>query len=740
VQPVKKWGGHLMLFSQTGVTTVNHALPPILSTLASEVPLKWVGEGETIKIGPYLISDPLTYVSAGIPHQEEASCINTYLPIGNPTVEGNDALGYWPQYARISPHQRARYLAWLAGGMTGELTEIGYAFIYFYGLERRIFVDHADVEAVLSQAANLMRAYSASRSFFGYSSRFIAFVLARVGLENIPRETFDILFSKALIEFDDDTIAVALAWLYHENLPLPSMLAFEVVRNDIRASRSIVVTRVAEHFHTLFDKKYAERFGAGLPLKVAVRDRLLEYKPASPTVMTGLPHYTLPGVRIPNVLGLPSQFKPLVDLWDECIDELKPLSREMGKGRDALDRQAYQALPAALKAEIEHPDQAKWEGFATANTNDSNIVITTVGKLALLCEFEQRPKLTARQSEELATIAADVGFVLVPDSRVVKRGYKWDEMVALFRPPEGRPGLPTDNKYQAAVLMLEMGMAIAAADGTVEQEEVDQVISFLKGQFLLVPNDARRIDAYKEILVQQPPPLANLVKRLQTVLTAEHLEVVCQFLVGIAAANGSIDKQERATLRRFYTALGLPISKLDELIARLLGPIPEAVEIQQGTSSPGEKIPAPGQAPVFSLNAAELQRILQETEQVAQLLGRALAASAEEEAEAIVSATQPGSGEPEKTSTPEAPRVVSMPHAYAGLDVRYHSVTTELLSRATWNTEELDALARKYNLMPSGLLETINTWSDENHGDFLVEEGAVYTINRTLQEKIQCQA
>jgi len=715
------------------IVTIQTA-PAVSSGVAGRASLNWVGAGATIKAGPYQISDPFTYTSNGAPSQDEASCINVRLPIGKPIAEERGALGYWPQYSRLIPDQRANYLEWLAGGRKAELADIGYAFIYFYGLERRVLVDNEDIETILTQAKRLMFSYSASRSFFRYSSSFIAFVLARVGLENLTRESFDIVFEQSLKEFDDATLAVALAWLHKANTPLPPFLAFEVARNDIRASRSVVVARVAEHFRALFYKKYADRFGAGLQLKTAVRERLFEYKPASPTVLYSMSQHALPGIRIPNVLGLPSQFKPLVDMWEECIEELKPLSREVGKGRDVLTRQAYQALPEALKAEADHPDRDKWDSFVAANTSESNILITTVGDLAPLCGFEQRAKLTLCQSEEMASTAGDVGFVLVPDPRVTGRGYKWDEMVALFR-PEGRPDVPSDKKYRAAVLLLEMGMAVAAADGTVEQDEVDQIISFLKGQFLLVPNDARRIDAYKEILVKQPPTLTNLAKRLKSALSADHLEVVCQFLVGIAAANGFIEKRERTTIRRFYTALGLPPSKLDDIIAKLLGPVPEAIEVQRGIAVPGEKIPTRPAQPVFTLNAAALRTILQETEQVAQMLGDALTASAEEEAAVIVMDVQRVHTELDGTPATEDAKSIDLSQTYAGLDQRYHLVVAELLSREAWAPEDFDALARKHNVMPAGMIEAINSWSDENHGDFLIEEGEHYSVNRTLLEK-----
>jgi hypothetical protein len=62
-------------------------------------------------------------------------------------------------------------------------------------------------------------------------------------------------------------------------------------------------------------------------------------------------------------------------------------------------------------------------------------------------------------------------------------------------------------------------------------------------------------------------------------------------------------------------------------------------------------------------------------------------------------------------------------------------VVAELLSRAIWTVEDFGALARKHNVMPAGMLEAINTWSDENYGDFLIEGSERYTVNRSLLEK-----
>lgn len=697
---------------------------------SAKAPLQWMGPGTTIRVGNYDITDPLTYVSKGASKIDEASCINTKLGVGRPVSEERGALGYWPYYSRISSSQRANYLSWLANGRRDPLHDIGYAFLYFYGLERRGLIDNADMEEVLTETNRLMTCYSESRSFFGYTSRYLAFLLARVGLENIPYESFQIVFEQSLKEFNEDTLAVALAWAFKTNSPLPPFLAYETAKNDIRSSRSVVVTRVAEQFNALFYKKYHDRYGEGMVLKAAARPQLLRYKPASPSLLTMQPSHDSMIVRLPNVLGLSSQFKPLVEIWGECIEELKPLSREVGRGKDVDTREAYQALPDALKAEADHPDKHLWEQFVCEHTGEDNLLLTTISEVAPLCGFIEPKNLTKKQSEDLVATANDVGFILVPDSRIVNRSYKWDELVALFR-PDTKPGLPGDQDYRAAAILLEMGLAVAASDGEIESCEVDFILDFLKSQFLLEPNDARRIHAYKEVLIRRPPSLGILAKRLQTTLVAGQKEAVGRYLVGIAAANGVIDKGEIKALTKFYAALGIDRKKLDDLLASLGLCAAEAVEVRKGSGIPyGERIP-PREQPIVSLDEDALRNILMETEQVARMLGAALSTVDEDGLEENDQQTDLLSD-----TLVNAQSELPASGAYNELDERYQVVVQALVLQEEWTKDQMRELAQKNGVMPAAMIESINAWSDEQHGDFLIEEGDTYTINQTLSEKL----
>ena len=57
--------------------------------------------------------------------------------------------------------------------------------------------------------------------------------------------------------------------------------------------------------------------------------------------------------------------------------------------------------------------------------------------------------------------------------------------------------------------MLELGFYVAAADGSVEDVEINQVARLLESQFLLDPPDARRLDALKRVFMVRPPSLTD---------------------------------------------------------------------------------------------------------------------------------------------------------------------------------------------------------------------------------------
>jgi hypothetical protein len=683
--------------------------------------LIWCGKGQSFEVGPYKLSDPLVYTYNGRRDSGEASCIDLRKRVGRPVREPRGSLGYYPSYDRLTDDQRANYLQWLAGGRSGPLEDIGYAFLFFYGLERRLLVEGQDLSPIVKETVRLLETYDFSGSFDGYLSRFLSYSLAKSQIGTLKEKWFQTVFEKTRAQRDEQHLAVGLAWLFSQKRPLPVHWAMRLARLDPRAPRSVVLDRLPEQFRTLFAKRYAEHFGEGLLLKSAKRDREVVYRPASPSLLqqVGSGAFLAP-VRVPNVLGIQSQFSPLIQIWTSCIEELKPLSRLMARGAEVTTRAAYEALPENLKAETEHPDKALWEKLTSEHAREDGTVLVPVGSLAKIHGIDERPKLTPKQSGSLAGTAHAVGFVIEPDFRITSQPYKWEESIALFRPEE-RPALPTDGRYVGAALMLELGMFVAAADGEIEGEEVDHIAGFLESQFLLEPQDVRRLEALKQVFLCQNPQITGIGKRLKATLSPAQLESVGEFLVGVAAANGSIDKKEVSALRSAFRAMGIEAKVLDRLVEEYRRRATEPIEVQAGTTSPeaGEAIPARkevGTQPVFRLDAALLEQLMHETHQVAMMLDEAMQ---DEDSDSETLA------EPIEQPTAVVPEVVPTPQRtsrFDGLESRHSAVLEDLCVRPMWFRADFEELVRRHSLMPSGAMDRINEWAHDCFNDPILEE------------------
>ena len=61
------------------------------------------------------------------------------------------------------------------------------------------------------------------------------------------------------------------------------------------------------------------------------------YRPSNPSLSDDITTHThCKPVRVPDVLGNFGQFTELFQLWAACIEELKPLSRVMARGQEAV--------------------------------------------------------------------------------------------------------------------------------------------------------------------------------------------------------------------------------------------------------------------------------------------------------------------------------------------------------------------------------------------------------------------
>ncbi|MFC1565196.1 TerB N-terminal domain-containing protein [candidate division KSB1 bacterium] len=97
---------------------------------------------------------------------EDMSTININLPIQIPSSNIEvPPLPYWPKYIEMDPSQRWNYLNWLCDN--SKPIDIGYVFVYYYGLERHLVMGH--FENAFEEILFLMKHHH-HKSFITYAT------------------------------------------------------------------------------------------------------------------------------------------------------------------------------------------------------------------------------------------------------------------------------------------------------------------------------------------------------------------------------------------------------------------------------------------------------------------------------------------------------------------------------------------------------------------------------------------
>ncbi len=663
---------------------------------------------DPITIAGRVLMYPLAYVGTAS-RDADASTILTALPVGR--ADDAPLLPYWPSYASASPAQRARYLDWMARGRSGAI-DIGYVFLFFYGLERRALVDDEDEDAVRAEVDRLFDGYAAqSGSFRQYAMNLLAFMALRHWTELDDTKLDQQLGELAL----DNPLALAglLAWHHQRRRPLPARYASIAALATNEAKRGTVLQRSAKEVLDLFSLRYHEKFGDGMMLEAAAKPFLLEYSPASGTLQRLGKRI---GVKLPSIAGKRAQFDALVRIWNACVDDLKRADTAKKKGgvvAGELTAAAWAALPPELRKQYDHPDHERWDEVLLHAEPSGPFKVTTVGKLAAAADLSALERVTPAQLRKLGDTAALLGVAVEPELRFARAARESDAPVVIWRCDSAET--PNRETYLAASSVLALASSVVLSDGaTIDEEELRVITRIVEDLFRLDDSLRTRMKAHLEWLTRQPSNALALARKLQSSSKPDELNRLGRLLVVVAAADGTISEPEHKALKALYRALGIAAAELASAIvvsgARLERDEPLVVQ-SATTGAAGERIPPPPKGEDSSqLNQEAIDALLADTREVAAMLSAVL---------------DDDSGEP--SEAPPAAQVQS-----DGLDDRYKLVLNELVTKPSWSAEEIRALSVRAGLMPGAILDAINAWSDETLGDYLIEDQGDWHIKVEL--------
>lgn len=667
----------------------------------------------------YTINDPFTYWSNGQVSPDEASCLDITLPSGQPYSPNTPPLPYWPRYSQITPDQRARYLSWLSTGKDRDLDEIGYAFLYFYGLEKRALIEKKDIDQIIHEVRRLLDRYRTSHSFNTYLGNFLGFLAARQ-MDTLTRDDLTIYFPD-LAELNESCTVVALAWFAQKGTPIPWQLAYSVARHFSGSSIPSKIKKEIPYLETLFQKRYHSVLGNGLSVVPAKNPYKLDYHPASPSLLSLTSNAMIIPCSIPYPLRRKKQFNDLFTLWKKCIQDLRPFINQISKNEGTITWQAYIHLPEELRTAIPHPDQDTWNHIFEEHKEEKPWTFVPLSSLAGVIGIEKRNRLTKVQSRNLTQTAHDTGYLILPDVRHAGYSYRWDETFVLL-PLPATEKTDLNSAFSSYALMLELGFGIAASDGHIDYDERAYLRTYYEKKFTFSPFERQCLEALEDLYIHTPPSLTRLGKRLKEGLDPDTRLSVAQFLVEIATTDGTVDPKEKKNLNKIFKAMEIEEGYLHWLLthAKSVDPADVPVAVRSGTMPVrGETLPPPPiieTSPSFIIDRKAVARIMDETREVSEILGEVFTKEETEPGEFVF-------GGEEDLEEPEAQITPPSDHdGLEGLQPRYVPVLEELLATKVWTRDEFVHLVQCHHCMPQATIEAINVWSEEHLGDFILEE------------------
>lgn len=670
--------------------------------------VRWVSPGESVEVADLSLPGGMLYVGSdlrGAYGQAEPALINPALKVAQRNIDPSLRLtDYWPSYSECTPEARRAYLQWQAGGRQAPDANIGYVFLFFYGLERRILVDavanataKADIPAIKQEVQRLLAIYSDNGSFRHYASQFLAYVEAESVEPAIYKQPPPAAGGSYELPMG---LRIGLGQTAVDQQPVPASWALAWALADPNIARRTAVGRCPEIFEALFKAKYAEEHGDGLRLPVNRTKLKLAYHPASASLRGQ--ELTRSLGDLPDVSALSAPVKKLQELMNTCTDLLDPYSRFIGRNPDKKDALESVLLlppaywPTSLRTELNEIKARVCDGMLVMSFGELTGRLKSAGTLS-------RDKVLG-----LARALEVLHLGMEPDVLGGQKLPKAEDSVALFVADPAEGAARSTPAYQAAAVTLDLACSVALADGDASGPELIHLTRQIESWTHLSAAHRKRLKAHLRLRIMQPTTLAGLKKKLEP-LTAEAKRTIAKFLAHLAETDGTVSPDEVKFLERVYKTLQVDTKLVYSDLHSAGAPIPAAV------SAPRKEAPVVG----FALDPARIAQLQRETEEVTALLANVFA---EETVEVEAVAAE------EDEPPPQA--------SVLGLDQSYVAFLRMLISRPTWTRHELVDVAADMELMLDGALEHINEAALDNFDAPLVEGDDPVEINQEVLEKL----
>ena len=674
------------------------------STSANEC---WIPPGRDANVAGYTIRGGMVYVGSGLASinglRVEPALIDPSLAVRrmNPDRAGA-SMPYWPSYSSISSEARAAYLEWLSAGRRDPNACIGYVFLFFYGLERRALVDAPasaaakdDIAPIKKEIEQLLQVYGSNNSFRRYATQLLD-VLSTLGTADglveppVERSGYDLPLATR----------VGIGRLITAGQAIPANWAWSwyVTHPETGSRTRTLMRRCAREFADLFRVRYEREYDGGLRLKPNQSKLKMAITPASASFGGRIDL----SMDLPDIAALTAPYSKIRRTAESCATDLDAYSRWIGRNNAAPKTVAAVALlPPELATTHDSEEATRLWQWVRTTVGSEAVAVCRTDDLLQHCTSFGVGKLAKSEAVLLAQLLEKGGYGIEPDVRFGGAPLAPGGTAVLFRLAAGASPVASPE-YAAATVLLHLAVAISAADGTISQAEEEHLEEHVERS--LISSDAERIRlrAHLAWLMQSPPTLTGLRKRLDP-LDQRQRTAIADFIVGVAGADGQISPDEIKTLGKIYPMLGLAAddvySHVHAMAAGVSATEPgQPVTVISAMPSSGFTVPArPGGSSAVQLDMTAVKSKLAESAQISAILDDIFADDEPAPIQPIVEA-----------------RDGKLPSAYATL-------LSRLTDRPEWSRAEFDELVAEVRLMPEGAIDTLNEAAFEHIGGPVLE-------------------
>ena len=495
--------------------------------------LRWCGRTGSLQVGDLVILGPVTYWSDGPSSVKDPCCIDVVLPVEYPQEGASLPADGAASYAEMTPLQRGVYLTWLAGGRIQPPLHLCYPSLWLYGLERRVIADRLDMGLCLAEAFRLLPLIRWDAVLTSLI-HFITWLAAKIWLS----EDELLSFCKKLLVVPGELLIMLLGSYANSKLPLPSAVAFTLMRTSERLRTAALGERAPQVAHSdellqKFTPLYKEATNGGLILPKPKTSLTLAYVPTNPS-LDAKKEASNGVVELPNFFEDLGVFDPLVAVWRDFVTDLTP--RQPKTAAESLEGR---------------PD---FEGFVEAlrQGGDDGPLTSTLGALGALMGLDcSTDKVHGGDRKNMVETAQVEGYQILPNLGLPGWDYGWEDPILLL-PLELGARLSQD--YLAASFLLDLLCALMEVRIRKLFEPLRQRLNHY---FSLSTEDNVRLEAQGLLDVPAHHPVERYGELVQFWLQGEDLADLRNFLFDFLSFLPQTQAEEQALRERVCGVLNV---------------------------------------------------------------------------------------------------------------------------------------------------------------------------------------